>query len=76
MALVLALAAILGLIDAEVAAEGCVALGALAGTFHALVRSGYSARFSDENFISAQLATVFVLLAWLTPTAPRTRPRR
>lgn len=66
MALVLALAASLGLVEAEVAVEGCVAFAALAGIFHALVRFGYSARFSDADSISAQLAAVFVLLAWLT----------
>ena len=66
MALVLALAAVLGLIEAEVAVEGCLALGALAGIFHALMRFGYSARFQDADFVSAQLAAAFVLLAWLT----------
>lgn len=66
MALVLALAAVLGLIDAEVAVEGCIALAVLAGVFHSLMRFGFSTRFSDAGFLSAQLAAVFVLLAWLT----------
>lgn len=66
MALVLALAAVLGLIEPEVAAEGCIALALLAGVFHAALRTGYSARFSDAGFISAQLAAVFLLLAYLT----------
>ena len=66
MALVLSLGAVLGLIDAEVAVEGCIALAVLAGVFHALMRFGFSTRFSDAGFLSAQLAAVFVLLAWLT----------
>ena len=72
MALVLALAAVLGLIEPEVAVEGCIALGALAGVFHALLRFGYSERFSAAGFVSAQLAAVFVLLAWLTYRAEDT----
>jgi len=74
MALVLVLAAVLGLIEPEVAAEGCVALGALAGVFHGLIRFGVSRRFSDAGFISAQLAAAFVLLAWLTYRAENTPP--
>jgi diguanylate cyclase (GGDEF)-like protein len=66
MALVLALAAALGLTEAAVAIEGCIALAALAGIIYALIRSGHSARFSDADFIAAQLAAAFVLLAWLT----------
>ena len=66
MALVLALAAVLGLIEPEAAVEGCLALAALGGIVHALRRFGYSTRFSDANFVAAQLAAVFVLLAWLT----------
>jgi len=69
MALVLVLAALLGLIEAEVAVGGCLALGALAGISHALVRFGHSARFSEADFVSAQLAATFVLLAWLTYAA-------
>ena len=69
MALVLALAALLGLIEAVVAVEGCNALGTLAGTVHVLVRFGYNARFSESEFVSAQLAAAFVLLAWLTYAA-------
>jgi diguanylate cyclase (GGDEF)-like protein len=74
MALVLALAAVLGLIEPEVAVEGCVALGALAGVFHGLMRFGVSSRFSDAGFISAQVAAAFVLLAWLTYRAENTPP--
>jgi diguanylate cyclase (GGDEF)-like protein len=66
IALVLALAAALGLVEPEVAVEGCIALAALAGIFYALIRSGHNARFSDADFISAQLAAAFLLLAWLT----------
>ncbi len=72
MALVLTLAAVLGLIEAEVAVEGCIALGALAGIFYAMLRFGYSERFSAAGFVVAQLAAVFVLLAWLTYRAEDT----
>jgi diguanylate cyclase (GGDEF)-like protein len=72
MALVLALAAALGLIDLQVAVEGCVALGALAGIVYYLVRSGRSARIPAADFVSAQLAAMFVLLAWLTYRADDT----
>jgi diguanylate cyclase (GGDEF)-like protein len=66
MALVLALAAVLGLIEPEIAAEGCIALLALAGIFHGLVRFGVSTRFADADFVAAQVTAAFVLLAWLT----------
>jgi diguanylate cyclase (GGDEF)-like protein len=66
MALVLALAAIVGPIEPEVAVEGCLALGAIAAIFHGLLRFGVSNRVSDADFVAAQLAATFVLLAWLT----------
>ena len=66
MSLVLVLAALLGLIDAAAAVEGCVAFALLAGAVHGLVRFDYSARYSDANFIAAQLFAAFLLLAWLT----------
>ncbi len=66
MALVLSLAAVLGLIEPELAIEGCVAFAALAGACLGLVRLGITDRFTDAGFISAQLAATFVLLAWLT----------
>jgi diguanylate cyclase (GGDEF)-like protein len=66
MALVLALAAMIGPVEPGVAVEGCLALGAIAGIFYGLVRYGVSVRFSDADFIAAQLAATFVLLAWLT----------
>jgi diguanylate cyclase len=66
MVLVLALAGALGLVGPQVAVEGCIALGALAGIFYALLRSGYSARLPDADFVWAQLAAVFVLLGWLS----------
>ena len=66
MALVLVLAAILGLVDAAVAVDGCLALALLASAVHALVRSGYSARYPEANFVAAQLFAAFLLLAWLT----------
>ena len=72
MSLVLVLAAILGVVDAGVAVEGCIAFAALAGITHGLVRLGYSARHSEANFIAAQLFAAFVLLAWLTYRAEAT----
>ena len=66
MALVLVIAAMFGLIGAEVAAEGCVALVLIAGAFHALMRFGYGARYSDADFLTAQLGAVLLLLARLT----------
>jgi len=66
MALVLVLAATLGLIEAAAAVEGCIALAALVGIFFASVRFGYSARLSSADFVAAQLAAAFLLLAWLT----------
>ena len=66
MALVLALAAVLQLIDPETAVEGCVALGVIAAASYAMLRTGYSARFSDTGFLVGQMAAVFLVLAWLT----------
>jgi diguanylate cyclase (GGDEF)-like protein len=65
-ALVLALAAMIGPIEPEVAVEGCLALGAIAATFYGLMRFGISKRLSDADFIAGQLAAAFALLAWLT----------
>jgi diguanylate cyclase (GGDEF)-like protein len=66
MGLVLALAALLGPIEPQVAVEGCVALAALAVFFHALTRIGISARIPRADFVFAQLAAAFALLAWIT----------
>ena len=66
MALVLVLAAVLGLIEPAAAVEGCIAFAVLFGIFLALVRFGYSARLSSADFLAAQLAAAFLLLAWLT----------
>ena len=65
-ALVLVLAAVLGAAEPRVAIEGCIALGALAGASHGLMRWGYGRHFPDPDFAAAQLAAGFVLLAWLT----------
>ena len=65
-ALVLVLAAVLGLVEPDLAVEGCLALVALAGASYGLRRSGYSSRFSEAGFVFAQIAAAFVLLAWLT----------
>lgn len=66
MALVLVLAAVLNLVEPDLALQGCLALVALAGASYGLTRSGYGSRFSAAGFVSAQLAAAFVLLAWLT----------
>ncbi len=66
MALVLALAAVLGLIGLELALKGCVALGALAGASYGFSRLRVSNSVSDARLVSAQIAAAFVLLAWLS----------
>jgi diguanylate cyclase len=66
MAAMLAFAAIVGSIEPGVALEGCLALAVLAGAFHAMTRFGVSARMSQVDFIGAQLAAAFLLLARLT----------
>lgn len=66
MALVLALAALLELFDAEVAAEGCIALAVLVGAFYALLRSGRFLRSADPSLATSQLVALYVLLAYLT----------
>jgi diguanylate cyclase (GGDEF)-like protein len=66
IALVLVLAALLGLIDAAAAVEGCIALGTLAGTVYRLLRSRHGAQLPAADFMAAQLAAAFLLLAWLT----------
>ncbi len=66
MALVLALAAVLDLVDAEVAVTGCVALAVIAAVFVAMMRTGFSARFTEGAFVAQQMSAVFLLLAWLT----------
>ena len=66
MALALVLAAVTGLVDPELAVEGCLALGALGGISYGLMRYGVSSRFASADFVAGQLAAAFVLLAWLT----------
>lgn len=66
MALVLALAALLELVDPRVAAEGCIALAVLVIVFHALLRSAWSQRFADPGMASAQVAALYILLGFLT----------
>ena len=72
MALVLALAAVLDLVDPEVAVEGCAGLAVIALVFVYMLRSGFHARFSDAGFVFAQALAVFVLLAWITLRADDT----
>ena len=72
MALVLSLAAVLELIDPGVAAEGCVALAALAAVSVCMLHTRFGARFSDAGFIAGQMAAAFLLLAWLTYRAEDT----
>jgi diguanylate cyclase (GGDEF)-like protein len=66
MALVLALAAVLELLDPETAVEGCVALAVLAGVSFGMLRTGASARFQEQDFMCGQMVAAFLLLAWLT----------
>jgi diguanylate cyclase (GGDEF)-like protein len=72
MALVLALAAASRLIDVAAALTGILALATLAAVSVAMLRSGYSARFSDSAFVCGQVAAAFVLLAWMTYCANAT----
>ena len=72
MALVLALAAVLELIDPAVAVEGCIALAVLTAVSVGMLRTGFSTRFSDAAFVSGQMAAAFLLLAWLTYRAEDT----
>jgi diguanylate cyclase (GGDEF)-like protein len=66
MALVLALAAVLELLEPETAVEGCVALAVIAAASFALLRTGTSARFTDAAFVTGQMVAVYLLLGWLT----------
>jgi diguanylate cyclase (GGDEF)-like protein len=72
MVLVLALAAVLKLVEPEAALESCVALGALVGIFYALFRSGFSRRFADPTLAMHQLVALMLLLAWVTYRAQDT----
>ena len=72
MALVLALAAVLDLVDPEVAVEGCLGLALIAAVCILMMRGGYHARYTDAGFVSAQMAAVFLLLAWITVRADDT----
>jgi diguanylate cyclase (GGDEF)-like protein len=77
MALVLALAAVVELVSAAAATEGCLGLAAIGGACYGLLRSRYGARFSDASYVTAQLAAAFLILAWLTfrtDTAPALMP--
>lgn len=66
IALILALGALLGLVSARAAAEGCIALAVLAGGFHALLRSGRRLPAADPGLATAQVVLLYVLLAYLT----------
>jgi len=66
MALVLSLAALLGLVGAQAATEGCVALAVLCIGFFALLRSGRTLRLADPGLAAAQVAALYVLLGYLT----------
>jgi diguanylate cyclase (GGDEF)-like protein len=74
MALVLVLAAGLGLIAPAAAVAGCIAFAVFAGAVYATLLTGYHARLSEVEFSSAQLAALFLLLAWLTYLAEDTPP--
>ncbi|HXR57690.1 MAG TPA: GGDEF domain-containing protein [Burkholderiales bacterium] len=65
LSLVLALGAVLEPIDAGAAAQACGALAVLAALCYGLLRTRFSARVSEANFIAAQLGAVYLILAWL-----------
>jgi diguanylate cyclase len=66
MALVIALAAVLGALDAAAAVAGCIGLAVIVGATGVLKRSRHAGRYSERRIMTAQLAAVFLLLAWLT----------
>jgi diguanylate cyclase (GGDEF)-like protein len=74
MALVLVLAAALGLVAPGAAAAGCAALAVFAGAVYASLHTGNSGRLSDAEFSAAQLGTLFLLLGWLTWLARDAQP--
>ena len=65
LALVLALGAVLEPIDAESAAEACAALVVLAALCCGLLRTRFSERVSEANFVATQLGAAYLVLAWL-----------
>ena len=72
MALVLALAAVLELVEPEVAVEFCIALAALVGIFYCMLRSGFSRRFADPTLAMPQLMALMLMLAVVTYRAQDT----
>jgi len=72
MALVISLAAVLDLVDADVAVEACIGLAVIGAVSIGVARTHYNERFSDATFVTAQMAAVFLLLAWLTIRAEDT----
>src|SRR5512139_1385078 len=65
-ALGLALAAALGRVPTQVAIDGCLALALLGALSYAAVESGLSGRWTDANFVAAQMVAAYLVLAWLT----------
>ncbi len=65
LAFTLALAAALGVTGIDVALDGCLGLALIAAATRALLRSGLHARIPAADFVFAQAAVVFLLLAWL-----------
>jgi diguanylate cyclase (GGDEF)-like protein len=74
MALVLALAAGLGLVAPGSAAAGSAALALFAGAVYASVHTGNSNLLSEAEFGAAQLGALFLLLGWLTYLARDAQP--
>ena len=66
MALALAAAAALGVIAVADAIAGCAAFAILGATDYALLRSGRSVQGTVENVVTAQLAVLLLVLAWVT----------
>lgn len=66
MVVVLTLGAALDLIEAEIAVEACAILVLLVAAFYGLLRSGYGLRFADSGLVVAQIALLFLFLAYLS----------
>lgn len=66
MMLLLSLAAVMRLVTPQAALEGCAGLALIAAASYALIRTGRTGRLSARGFVCAQMAAVFLLLAWLT----------
>ena len=65
-ALTMALAALLDVVPDRVAVEACVLLAVVTAAFYGLLASGRTLRLADPSLAMAQIASLYVLLGWLT----------